>query len=34
VPGVHPRRSLCMIVDTDRRPARLTRDDSMEPNRP
>jgi 4-amino-4-deoxy-L-arabinose transferase-like glycosyltransferase len=32
VPGVHPRRSLCMIVDTDRRPARVTRDSSMEPN--
>jgi 4-amino-4-deoxy-L-arabinose transferase-like glycosyltransferase len=32
VPGADPRRSLCMIVDTDRRPAALTRDDSMEPN--
>lgn len=32
VPGADPRRSLCMIVDTDQRPAGLTRDDSMEPN--
>jgi apolipoprotein N-acyltransferase len=32
VPGDEPRRALCLIVDTDRRPARLTRDSSMEPN--
>jgi hypothetical protein len=32
VPGVDPRRWLCLIVDTDRRPARVTRDASMEPN--
>jgi hypothetical protein len=33
VPGADPRRALCLIVDTDRRPARVARDDSMEPNR-
>ncbi len=32
VPGDDPRRSLCLIVDTDRRPARVVRDDSMQPN--
>jgi hypothetical protein len=32
VPGDDPRRSLCMIVDTDQRPAGVTRDNSMEPN--
>ena len=32
VPGDDPRRSLCLIVDTDQRPAGVTRDDSMEPN--
>jgi hypothetical protein len=32
VPGPDPRRSLCLIVDTDRRPARVVRDDSMQPN--
>ncbi len=32
VPGPDPRRSLCLIVDTDRRPARVTRDDSMAPD--
>jgi hypothetical protein len=32
VPGNDPRRSLCLIVDTDQRPAGVTRDDSMEPN--
>jgi hypothetical protein len=32
VPGHDPRRSLCLIVDTDRRPARVVRDDSMTPN--
>jgi hypothetical protein len=32
VPGSDPRRWLCLIVDTDRRPARVTRDDSMVPN--
>jgi hypothetical protein len=31
-PGADPRRALCLIVDTDRRPARVARDDSMEPN--
>jgi len=34
VPGADPRRSLCLIVETDRRPARVVPDDSMEPNRP
>jgi hypothetical protein len=34
VPGPDPRRSLCLIVDTDRRPARVTRDDSMQPDVP
>jgi hypothetical protein len=34
VPGPDPRRSLCLIVDTDRRPAGVARDGSMEPNRP
>jgi hypothetical protein len=32
VPGNDPRRWLCLIVDTDRRPARVVRDDSMRPN--
>ena len=32
VPGRDPRRWLCLIVDTDRRPVRVTRDDSMQPN--
>ena len=32
VPGDDPRRALCLIVDTDRRPARVTRDDSMAPD--
>jgi hypothetical protein len=32
VPSGNPRRSLCLIVDTDRRPARVVRDDSMQPN--
>jgi hypothetical protein len=34
VPGGDPRRALCLIVDTDRRPAGVARDGSMEPNRP
>lgn len=33
VPGADPRRALCLIVDTDRRPAGVARDGSMEPNR-
>jgi hypothetical protein len=33
VPGPDPRHSLCLIVDTDRRPPRVTRDDSMAPDR-
>ena len=32
VPGDEPRRSLCLIVATDRRPAGVTRDESMVPN--
>jgi hypothetical protein len=32
VPGPDPTRALCLIVDTDRRPARVTRDDSMQPD--
>jgi hypothetical protein len=32
VPGRDPRRWLCLIVDTDRRPPGVVRDDSMEPN--
>jgi len=32
VPGTDPRRWLCLIVDTDRRPARVTRDASMVPD--
>jgi 4-amino-4-deoxy-L-arabinose transferase-like glycosyltransferase len=32
VPGTDPRRWLCLIVDTDRRPARVTRDESMVPD--
>ena len=32
VPGDDPRRWLCLIVDTDRRPARVTVDPSMQPN--
>jgi hypothetical protein len=34
VPGADPTRALCLIVDTDRRPARVTRDDSMQPDPP
>jgi hypothetical protein len=34
VPGPDPRRALCLIVDTDRRPVGVVRDDSMEPNAP
>jgi hypothetical protein len=33
VPGDEPRRALCLIVDTDQRPAGVARDSSMEPNR-
>jgi hypothetical protein len=32
VPGPDPRRWLCLIVDTDRRPVSVVRDDSMLPN--
>ena len=32
VPGLDPRRWLCLVVETDRRPAAVQRDDSMEPN--
>jgi len=32
VPGDDPRRALCLIVDTDQRPAGVARDGSMEPN--
>jgi hypothetical protein len=32
VPGADPRRALCLIVDTDQRPAGVTRDGSMVPN--
>jgi hypothetical protein len=32
VPGPDPTKALCLIVDTDRRPARITRDDSMQPD--
>jgi hypothetical protein len=32
VPGIDPRRWLCLIIDTDRRPVGVVRDDSMEPN--
>jgi hypothetical protein len=32
VPGADPTKALCLIVDTDRRPARVTRDDSMLPD--
>jgi hypothetical protein len=32
VPGADPRRALCLIVDTDQRPAGVARDGSMEPN--
>jgi hypothetical protein len=32
VPGEDPHRALCLIVDTDQRPAGVTRDSSMEPN--
>jgi len=32
VPGDDPRRSLCLIVDTDQRPAGVSRDGSMVPN--
>jgi hypothetical protein len=34
VPGPDPRKALCLVVDTDRRPARVTRDDSMQPDVP
>jgi hypothetical protein len=34
VPGPDARRWLCLIVDTDRRPVRVVRDASMEPNTP
>ena len=33
VPGPDPRRWLCLIVDTDRRPPAVHRDESMQPNR-
>lgn len=32
VPGADPTKALCLLVDTDRRPARVTRDDSMQPD--
>ena len=32
VPGPDPRRWLCLIVDTERRPAAVHRDESMQPN--
>ena len=32
VPGPDPTKALCLLVDTDRRPARVTRDDSMLPD--
>jgi hypothetical protein len=32
VPGTDPRRWLCLVVETDRRPPAVQRDDSMEPN--
>jgi hypothetical protein len=32
VPGTDARRWLCLIVETDRRPPAVQRDDSMEPN--
>ena len=32
VPGPDPERWLCHIVDVDRDPPRVVRDDSMEPN--
>jgi len=34
VPGADPRRWLCLIVDTGRRPPVVVRDASMEPNTP
>jgi hypothetical protein len=34
VPGANPRRALCLIVDTDQRPAGISRDGSMVPNLP
>jgi hypothetical protein len=34
VPGPDPRKALCLVVDTDRRPARVTRDESMQPDVP
>jgi hypothetical protein len=34
VPGSDARRWLCLIIDTDRRPVGVARDDSMEPNTP
>jgi hypothetical protein len=33
VPGLDPRRWLCLVVETDRRPPTVARDSSMEPNR-
>jgi hypothetical protein len=32
VPGADARRWLCLVVETDRRPPAVQRDDSMEPN--
>jgi hypothetical protein len=32
VPGADPRRALCLIIDTDQRPAGVSRDGSMIPN--
>jgi hypothetical protein len=32
VPGADVRRWLCLVVETDRRPPSIERDDSMEPN--
>jgi hypothetical protein len=32
VPGNDPERALCLIVDTDQRPAGIARDNSMVPN--
>jgi hypothetical protein len=34
VPGPDPTKALCLVVDTDRRPARVTRDESMQPDVP
>jgi hypothetical protein len=33
VPGADPTKALCLIVDTDRRPPAVHRDESMQPNR-